>query len=160
MLPIRRGSEILWYRPARCGMGNYSTCPMWYGDLLDLPDVVWGITRPAGCGMRNYSTCPMWEGILVNCPLEILKVMVGIVKSSSRLLDYEIFISHVIDHLDIDTCDVEKLAVNSREHLVGDNMIHKMNIYKHDGQWMYQEDHNTTVDLDLSDEDINTTKGE
>ncbi|KAF1879983.1 hypothetical protein Lal_00022110 [Lupinus albus] len=51
--------------------------------------------------------------------------MAGITKSSSRLLVYGIFISRVIDHLDIDTSDVEKMV----------------------------EDHRTTVDLDLSDED-------
>ncbi|KAF1866187.1 hypothetical protein Lal_00024184 [Lupinus albus] len=65
-------------------MGNNSTCLMWYGELLDLPDVVWGIIRPARCGMGitrparcgmgitrparccmgNYSTYSMWYGVL------------------------------------------------------------------------------------------------
>ncbi|KAF1879766.1 hypothetical protein Lal_00039710, partial [Lupinus albus] len=63
------------------------------------------------------------EGILVNWPSEILKVMVGIEKSSSRLLADGIFISLVIDHLDIDTSDMEKLAVNPCEHLDGENLI-------------------------------------
>ncbi|KAF1891498.1 hypothetical protein Lal_00012386, partial [Lupinus albus] len=93
---------------------------------------------------------PIKEGILV---------MLGILKSSSRLLAYGIFISHVIDHLAIDTSDVEKIVVNSREHLVGDNMIHKISIYKYDDEWMYLEDHNTTVDLNLSDEDENANQG-
>ncbi|KAF1877098.1 hypothetical protein Lal_00033656, partial [Lupinus albus] len=71
-----------------------------------------------------------------------------------------IFISRVIDHLDIDTSDVEKLAMSPREHLVGEFLIHKMSIYKHDDDWMYQEDHRTNIDLDLSDEDVNATQGE
>ncbi|KAF1877169.1 hypothetical protein Lal_00015831 [Lupinus albus] len=82
---------------------------------------------------------PIREGILVNWPSDILKVIDGIAKSSSRLLAYGIFISRVIDHLDIDTSYVEKLAVNSREHLVSDNLIHKMSIYKHGSEWMYQK---------------------
>ncbi|KAF1883539.1 hypothetical protein Lal_00002538 [Lupinus albus] len=60
-------------------MGNYSTCLMWYGELLHLPDVVWGITRPAQCGlgitrparcgMGNYSTCPMCYGDYSTYPM-------------------------------------------------------------------------------------------
>ncbi|KAF1858967.1 hypothetical protein Lal_00000789 [Lupinus albus] len=79
--------------------------------------------------------------------------MAGIAMSSSRLLAYGIFISCVIDHLDIDKSDVEKLVMIPRKHLVGEFLIHKMSIYKHNNEWMYQEDHRTTVDLDLSDED-------
>ncbi|KAF1879753.1 hypothetical protein Lal_00039697, partial [Lupinus albus] len=47
---------------------------------------------------------------------EVIQDMAGIAKSSSRLLAYGIFISRVIDHLGIDTYDVDKIIVNSREH--------------------------------------------
>ncbi|KAF1883467.1 hypothetical protein Lal_00013361 [Lupinus albus] len=93
------------------------------------------------------------EGIMVIWPLEILKVMSGIDLSSSRLLAYEIFISRFIDHLGIYTFDTDIMVVNSREHLVGGNLIHKMGIYKYGVVWMYHEDHNTTIDFDMSDED-------
>ncbi|KAF1860211.1 hypothetical protein Lal_00033407 [Lupinus albus] len=86
--------------------------------------------------------------------------MTGILMSSFRLLAYGIFISRVINHLDIDTSDMEKFVVNPRKYLVGDNLIHKMNIYKLGDEWTYQKDHNTIVDLDLSDEDMNATQGE
>ncbi|KAF1874217.1 hypothetical protein Lal_00030250 [Lupinus albus] len=36
-----------------------------------------------------------------------------------------------------------------------DNLIHKMDIYKYGALWKYQEDHNTTVDLNLSDDEGN-----
>ncbi|KAF1881687.1 hypothetical protein Lal_00032156 [Lupinus albus] len=100
------------------------------------------------------------EGILVNWSAHILKVMAGIAMSSSRLLAYGIFIFRVIDHLDNDRSDVEKLVMIPREHLVVEFLIHKMSIYKHNNEWMYQEDHRTTVDLDLSDENVNATQGE
>ncbi|KAE9612533.1 hypothetical protein Lal_00033270 [Lupinus albus] len=100
------------------------------------------------------------ESILVNWPSEILKVMSGIEKFSSKLPAYEICISRVINQLGIDTSDMEIIAVNSRGHLVGDNLIHKMNIYKFGAEWMYQEDHNTTIDLDLSNEEEGVNQGE
>ncbi|KAF1862165.1 hypothetical protein Lal_00026688 [Lupinus albus] len=68
------------------------------------------------------------EGIMVNWPMEIIKVMSCIASSSSRLLAYGIFISRVIDHLRIDTSNVEMVNVNSRQHLVGDNLIQKMDM--------------------------------
>ncbi|KAF1885944.1 hypothetical protein Lal_00018485 [Lupinus albus] len=71
------------------------------------------------------------EGILVNCPTEILKVMYGIASSSSRLLSYGIFLSQIIDHLEIDTSDMHFIVINSREHFISDTLIHKMNIYKY-----------------------------
>ncbi|CAL0318688.1 unnamed protein product [Lupinus luteus] len=43
------------------------------------------------------------EHIIVNRTVEILKVMYEISNSSSRLIAYGIFISRVIDYLDIDT---------------------------------------------------------
>ncbi|KAF1888976.1 hypothetical protein Lal_00039575 [Lupinus albus] len=43
------------------------------------------------------------QGILVNWPAEILKLMSGNTTSSSRLLAYGIFISRIIDHMEIDT---------------------------------------------------------
>ncbi|KAF1881722.1 hypothetical protein Lal_00032193 [Lupinus albus] len=73
--------------------------------------------------------------------------------SSSRLLPHGIFISRIIDQLDIDTSEVDFILTNTREHLVGDNLIHKMSIYLYDGTWMYHEDYKTTMDLDLSDEE-------
>ncbi|KAF1891904.1 hypothetical protein Lal_00016935, partial [Lupinus albus] len=86
-------------------------------------------------------------------PLEIFKVMSGIASSPSRLLAYGIFISHVIDHLGIDMSVVDMVNVNSRQHLVGDNLIHKLDTYKYSAQWMYQEDHSTIVDLELTDKE-------
>ncbi|KAF1864583.1 hypothetical protein Lal_00039211 [Lupinus albus] len=67
--------------------------------------------------------------------------------SSSRLLAYGIFVSHVIDHMRINTSDVEMMNVNSRQNLLGDNFINKMDVYKYGSQWMYLEDHNTIVDF-------------
>ncbi|KAF1870833.1 hypothetical protein Lal_00030143 [Lupinus albus] len=95
------------------------------------------------------------EDILVNWPAEISKVMFGIVSLSSQLLTYGIFISRVIDHLKVDTSDVEFKLTNTREHLVGEHLIQKMNIYWYIGQWMYQEDCRTMVDVDLSHEEHN-----
>ncbi|KAF1888205.1 hypothetical protein Lal_00030087 [Lupinus albus] len=70
----------------------------------------------------------IWEGILFNWPSEILKVMFGIASSSSRLFAYEIFISRIIDHMEIDTFDVEFQLTNTCDHLVGEHLIHKMGI--------------------------------
>ncbi|KAF1864640.1 hypothetical protein Lal_00039274 [Lupinus albus] len=86
--------------------------------------------------------------------------MSGIASSSSSFLVYEIFISCVINHLQIDTSDLEVMVTNSCEHLVGDNIIHKLDIYKYGALWMYQEDHNTTVDLELTDEDRDANQTE
>ncbi|KAF1895047.1 hypothetical protein Lal_00022544 [Lupinus albus] len=61
------------------------------------------------------------KGILVNWPAEILKVMFGIASSSSRLLAYEIFITRIIDHLDIDTSKMNFALTNTHDHLVGEN---------------------------------------
>ncbi|KAF1884539.1 hypothetical protein Lal_00028417 [Lupinus albus] len=93
------------------------------------------------------------QGILVNWPEEILKVISGIATSSSRLLVYAIFISRIIDHMEIDTSDVEIKLTNTHDHQQGEYLIHNMGIYKITGTWMYQEDYRTIVDLDLSDEE-------
>ncbi|XP_019433940.1 PREDICTED: uncharacterized protein LOC109340679 [Lupinus angustifolius] len=45
------------------------------------------------------------------------------------------------------------MTTNSREHLVDDNLIHKMDIYKYGNEWKYQEDHNAKVNEDLPNED-------
>ncbi|KAF1883436.1 hypothetical protein Lal_00042194 [Lupinus albus] len=66
--------------------------------------------------LLHYLIANILEDILVNWPSDILKVMDGITKSSSILLAYGIFISRVIDHLDIDTSDVGKLVMIPREH--------------------------------------------
>ncbi|KAF1888970.1 hypothetical protein Lal_00039569 [Lupinus albus] len=95
------------------------------------------------------------EEILVNWHAEILKVMFGIISSPSRLHAYGIFILRIIDHVEIDTYEVNFILTNTHEHLVGENLIHKMSIYLYDGQWMYQKDYKTTVDLDLSNEEEN-----
>ncbi|KAF1892809.1 hypothetical protein Lal_00035453 [Lupinus albus] len=100
------------------------------------------------------------QGILVNWPAEILKVISGIATSSSRLLAYEISISRIIDHMEIDTSDVEIKLTNTHDHQLGEYLIHKMGIYKIIGTWMYHEDYRTTVDLDLSDEETPTTQQE
>ncbi|OIW19093.1 hypothetical protein TanjilG_06402 [Lupinus angustifolius] len=43
---------------------------------------------------------------------------------------------------------------SDKDHLVGESLIHKMGLYKYGNTWQYQEDYNTTMDLDLSrDED-------
>ncbi|KAF1877160.1 hypothetical protein Lal_00015822 [Lupinus albus] len=102
---------------------------------------------------------PIKEGILVNWPSKVLKVMSGITNFLKTTCLWDIHLP-IIDHLGINTSDVEIIFVNSREHLVGDNLIHKMSIYKYGAEWMYQEDHNTTIDLDLSDEDENANQGE
>ncbi|KAF1878011.1 hypothetical protein Lal_00041760 [Lupinus albus] len=57
------------------------------------------------------------EGILVNWPVEILK---------------------------IDTSDVDFQLTNTRDHSVGEYLIHKMGIYWLSGEWMYQEDYRTS----------------
>ncbi|KAF1864921.1 hypothetical protein Lal_00031887 [Lupinus albus] len=90
-----------------------------------------------------------------NWHVEILKVMFGITSSASRLLAYGIFISRVIDHLEIDTSEMDFTSTNTREHLVGEHLIHKMSIYWYNGQYMCQEDYRTTMDIDLSDEENN-----
>ncbi|KAF1879774.1 hypothetical protein Lal_00039718 [Lupinus albus] len=61
----------------------------------------------------------------------------------------------VIDHLEIDTFEVDFTLINTHEHLVGEHLIHKMSIYWYNGQWMYQEDYRTTVDIELSNEEHN-----
>ncbi|KAF1896067.1 hypothetical protein Lal_00042329 [Lupinus albus] len=55
--------------------------------------------------------------------------MFGIASSSSRLLAYGIFVSRIIDHMEIDTSDVEVNLTNSHDHLLGEYLIHKMGIY-------------------------------
>ncbi|KAF1892972.1 hypothetical protein Lal_00009361 [Lupinus albus] len=100
------------------------------------------------------------EGIMVNWLLEILKTMSEIVYSSSRLLPYEIFLSHVIDYMGIDTYGVETMVLHHREHLVGDNLIHKMSIFKYGAFGKNQEDHNTTMDFDLSNDEEIEDEGE
>ncbi|KAF1889011.1 hypothetical protein Lal_00042980 [Lupinus albus] len=65
-----------------------------------------------------------------------------------KLLAYRIFFSCVIDHLGIETLGVETMVVYSIGHLVGDNLVHMMGIYKYGAMWKYQEDHNTTVNID------------
>ncbi|KAF1877015.1 hypothetical protein Lal_00033568 [Lupinus albus] len=106
----------------------------------------------------NYAQPTMNDLKFMFAIKEGILVMAGIAKSSSRLHAFGIIISRVIDHLGIDTSDMEKIVVNSRKHLVGDNLIHKMCIYKYGDEWMYEDDHNTTVDLDLFDEDENTNQ--
>ncbi|KAF1877999.1 hypothetical protein Lal_00041748 [Lupinus albus] len=93
------------------------------------------------------------KGILVNWPAEILRVVSGIASSSSRLLAYEIFISRIIDHMEIDTSNFEIKLTNMHDHQLGEYLIHKMGIYQIGGTWMYQKDYKTTIDLDLSDEE-------
>ncbi|KAF1860141.1 hypothetical protein Lal_00033738 [Lupinus albus] len=93
------------------------------------------------------------EEIMVIWPAEIIEVMGGIASSSSRLIVYGIFISRVINHLEIDTSDLEVIVTNSCEHLISDHFIHKTGIYKYGDTWMYQEDHNATEHLELSDDE-------
>ncbi|KAF1891596.1 hypothetical protein Lal_00008024 [Lupinus albus] len=57
-------------------------------------------------------------GILVNWPGEILKVMFRIATSSSRLLSYGIFISRIIDHVEIDTTDIGFHLINTCDHML------------------------------------------
>ncbi|KAF1862501.1 hypothetical protein Lal_00024458 [Lupinus albus] len=64
--------------------------------------------------------------------------MSGIASFSSKLLAYGIFISRVIDHMEIDTSDVEVKLTNSHDNLLGEYLIHKMGIYWLGGIWMYQ----------------------
>ncbi|KAF1889410.1 hypothetical protein Lal_00024735 [Lupinus albus] len=64
--------------------------------------------------------------------------MPGIATQSSRLLAYGIFISRIIDHMEIDTSEIE--LTNTHDHQMGEYLI----------IW---EDYRTTVSLDLSDEE-------
>ncbi|KAF1877053.1 hypothetical protein Lal_00033606 [Lupinus albus] len=79
--------------------------------------------------------------------------MSGISSSSSRLLAYGIFILSFIDHMEIDTLDVDVKLTNTHDHLIGEYLIQKMGIYWVAGTWMYQKDYKNTVDLNLSDEE-------
>ncbi|KAF1877061.1 hypothetical protein Lal_00033614 [Lupinus albus] len=56
----------------------------------------------------------------------IEKVMFGITSSPSRLLAYGIFISRVINHLEIDTSEVKFTLANTGENLFGEHFIQKM----------------------------------
>ncbi|KAF1883531.1 hypothetical protein Lal_00003797 [Lupinus albus] len=94
------------------------------------------------------------EVILVNWPIEILKVLFGIATSSSRLLAYRIFISRIIDHVEIDTSDVDFQLTNTCDHLLGEHLIHKMGIYWLSGEWI------TTIDLDLFEDENRTAEPE
>ncbi|KAF1877070.1 hypothetical protein Lal_00033624 [Lupinus albus] len=98
------------------------------------------------------------EGILIKWPIKNLKVIYGIASSLTRFLAYGILVSMVIDHLEIDTSDLEFIVTNSREHPISDKLIYKMGIYKYGESWMYQEDHNTTVDYEFYDEEGNENK--
>ncbi|KAF1870801.1 hypothetical protein Lal_00030113 [Lupinus albus] len=53
--------------------------------------------------------------------------MADIASSSSRLMDHRISISHVIESVDIDTSNEDIIGLNTREHLIDDSLIHKMN---------------------------------
>ncbi|KAF1885995.1 hypothetical protein Lal_00032305 [Lupinus albus] len=86
--------------------------------------------------------------------------MSGIASSSSRLLAYGIFISRIIDYMEIETSDVDCQLTNTHDHLVGEYLIHKIDIYWMSGEWMYQKDYRTTVDLELSDEETPTGQPE
>ncbi|KAF1870886.1 hypothetical protein Lal_00030196 [Lupinus albus] len=66
------------------------------------------------------------------------------------LLAYGIFLFRVIDYMGIDTFGVETMVMYPREHLVGDNMIHRIGIFKSGALWKYREDHNTLVDFNMS----------
>ncbi|KAF1862155.1 hypothetical protein Lal_00026674 [Lupinus albus] len=67
--------------------------------------------------------------------------MTWIASSSSIFLACGIFISRVIDYLEIDTSDLEVIVTNSCEHLISDNLIHKTGICKYGDILLYQEDH-------------------
>ncbi|KAF1879867.1 hypothetical protein Lal_00014167 [Lupinus albus] len=58
------------------------------------------------------------EGNLVKWPAEILRVMSSIASSSSRLLAYGIFISRIINHMEIETSDVDVKLTNTHDHLL------------------------------------------
>ncbi|KAF1894507.1 hypothetical protein Lal_00043365 [Lupinus albus] len=81
---------------------------------------------------KSRSTNITCEGILVNWTAEILRVMFGIASLSSRLLAYGIFVTRIIDHMTIETSDVDHQLANTNDHL---------------------EDYRTTIDMDLSDEE-------
>ncbi|KAF1893037.1 hypothetical protein Lal_00024158 [Lupinus albus] len=100
------------------------------------------------------------EGIIVNWPVEIMKFMSGIGPSSSRLFAYGIFISRIINYMEIETSDVYYQLTNTHDHLVGEYLIHKTGIYWLSGEWMYQEDYRTYVDLELSDEETHAGQSE
>ncbi|KAF1869350.1 hypothetical protein Lal_00018444 [Lupinus albus] len=71
-----------------------------------------------------------------------------------------IFAIKIIDHMEIDTSDVEIKLTNTHDHQLCEYLIHKMGIYKITGQWMYEEDYRTTIDLDLSDEETSADQQE
>ncbi|KAF1860307.1 hypothetical protein Lal_00037645 [Lupinus albus] len=52
----------------------------------------------------------------------------------------------------IDTSYMDVIVTNSHEHLISDNLVQKIGIYKYGDIWIFQKDHNTNVDLELSDD--------
>ncbi|KAF1898414.1 hypothetical protein Lal_00042106 [Lupinus albus] len=98
--------------------------------------------------LATYQSC--LRDIVTVTPGGLTKVVCLTVEI--RLLHY-VIACMVIDHMEIDTSDVEIKLTNTHDHQVGEYLIHKMGIYKITGIWMYQEDYRTNVDLDLSDEE-------
>ncbi|KAF1896116.1 hypothetical protein Lal_00042882 [Lupinus albus] len=165
-----------WYGIVTCpSWYGIVSCPSWYG--IDVAVASWMSadgsidwssrfcipklylynrnTNPAQPATNNLKMIfAIKQGILVNWPAKFLKVMFGIATSSSRLLAYWIFISRVIDYMEIDTSDVEIKLTNTHDHQLCEYLIHKMGIYKIIGIWMYQEDYRTTVDLDQHEQPI------
>ncbi|KAF1877963.1 hypothetical protein Lal_00049357 [Lupinus albus] len=62
-------------------------------------------------------------------------------------------------HLGIDISHVETMVVYPGEHLTGDNLLHKIGIYKC-VMWKYQEDHNTTANIGFVSSDEEKDLGE
>ncbi|KAF1898755.1 hypothetical protein Lal_00000657 [Lupinus albus] len=107
----------------------------------------------------SHAQPPVKEGIMVNWFVEIMKVMSGIASSLSRLMAYGIFISHVIEHVGIDTTNEDLIVVKYPSgHLTDDSLIHKMSICKYGGVWMCEEEYQTINEILDEDEDVNLAK--
>ncbi|KAF1888314.1 hypothetical protein Lal_00011135 [Lupinus albus] len=130
------------------------------GNLFELNDDMFmnvGGLSSSGYGIGDCSWVkenfdPTENNVMINWPEEILKIMNSVSLSQSKLLPYSIFISRIVDYLDIDVSDTIIVEYTDKDHLVGESLIHKMGIYKYGTIWKYQEDY-TTIGLDLSDDD-------
>ncbi|KAF1872170.1 hypothetical protein Lal_00033824, partial [Lupinus albus] len=120
---------------------NFEALAMYRSCLRDTVSMTPGGLTKVGSLMRNTNHAQpttndlkmmfaIKQGILVNWLVEILRVMYGFASSSTRLLAYGIFISKIIDHMEIDPSDIEIKLTNTHDHHLGDYLIHKMGIYR------------------------------
>ncbi|KAF1870716.1 hypothetical protein Lal_00026408 [Lupinus albus] len=80
------------------------------------------------------------ERLKINWSLQILLTMSSIASSSSGSLVYPIFLSRLLDHLEIDTFGVKITRTNHIDHLQIGHHIHRLGICHFCGLWEYCED--------------------